>query len=215
MKASFTMDFYPAKVYTTNMIACILLSAGLSQRFGSPKALVDIGGEKAIERLQRMLIKTRISEIVIVLGAHANQIKPYILEHRKVRFVYNKNYNFGQTYSFKVGLQAIDPKVQAVLLLPVDYPFVCASTVSTLIEYFQDTEAPILIPSFQEKKGHPPLISIDLRDEFLALSANKGINSVLHAHESEVEGFPLNDPGVIRTFNTTEEFEAIKRSLSE
>jgi len=89
------------------MIACILLSAGLSQRFGSPKALAQWNTGTVIEHLQNLLVKSQVDEIIVVCGAHADQIKPHILEHKQVRFVYNKDYNFGQTSSFKAGLKSV------------------------------------------------------------------------------------------------------------
>ena len=89
------------------MISCILLTAGLSNRFRSPKALARLGQDTVIEHLQKTLINTQISDIVIVLGAEAETIKPFLLNHKKIRFVYNKNFNFGQTSSFKTGLTGI------------------------------------------------------------------------------------------------------------
>ena len=46
------------------MISCILLAAGFSSRFGSPKALAELPGERVIERLQNELLKTQVEEIV-------------------------------------------------------------------------------------------------------------------------------------------------------
>jgi len=141
------------------MIPCVLLSAGESERFGSPKALADLHNETVIEHLQKILLETQVSEIIVVLGACADQIKPYLLDHKKVRFVYNKDYNFGQTSSFKVGVEAVSRDAKGIMLLPVDYPLVLADTINALIRYFLDNNPRILIPTFKDKKGHPPLYS--------------------------------------------------------
>ena len=137
------------------MIASILLSAGLSRRFGSPKALAKLNGETVIGRLQKMLIKTQVDEIIVVLGAHAEKIKPHLLDHTKVKFVYNKDYNFGQTSSFKAGLRSASDDVEGVMLLPVDYPLIEQKTIDTLIRYFLDNSPLIVLPSFSGKKGRP------------------------------------------------------------
>ncbi len=191
------------------MITCILLSAGLSQRFGSSKALAEINDQTVIERLQKLLVKTRVSEIIIVLGAHADQIKPYILDHTKVKFVYNKDYNFGQTSSFKVGLKNVSDDAKGILLLPVDCPFIQTETIDDLITYFLDNMPLIVVPVFGKKKGHPPLFSIRLKDEFLALDNGSGLNTVAQIYASETSTLPVEDPGVVQTFNTREEFEGI------
>ena len=56
------------------MISCILLSAGFSRRFGSPKALALINGVTVIEQLQNILVRSQVGETVVVLGDHANDI---------------------------------------------------------------------------------------------------------------------------------------------
>lgn len=191
------------------MVTCILLSAGLSQRFGSPKALAKRHNETVVEHLQKMLIESQVSEIIVVLGAYADRIKPYLLDHTKVKFVYNKDYNFGQTSSFKSGLADISSDTRGIMLLPVDYPLISSNTIDTLIRYFLDTDPRILIPAFDGKKGHPPLYSADLRDEFLALDNESGLNIVARTHQSQTVVLPVEDIGVISTFNTLDEFELI------
>ncbi len=192
------------------MITCILLSAGLSRRFGSPKALAALDGETVIHRLQTMLIETQVDEVIVVLGAQAEKIKPDLLNHTKVKFVYNKDYNLGQTSSFKVGLENVSNGAQGVLLLPVDYPLVQKDTVDALIRYFLEHAPLITVPTFKEKKGHPPLFSIHLKDEFLSLDNECGLNTIARAHQRETITLPVEDAGVIQAFNTPEELKAIR-----
>ena len=119
------------------MISCVLLSAGLSSRFGSPKALAKISGKTLIERLQKTLLGSFVDEVVIVLGAYAEQIQPFILNHKKVKVVYNKDYNLGQTSSFKAGVNEISSTSDGIMLYPVDYPFVGKDTLMYLIDSFR------------------------------------------------------------------------------
>ena len=195
------------------MVSCILLAAGLSQRFGSPKALARFNGETVIARLQAMLVASRADEIVIVLGAFADEIKPHLLKHGKIRSVHNKDFQLGQTSSFKTGLRAVSDGAQGILLLPVDYPLLQKDTVDQLIDHFTEHSPLILVPVFDDRKGHPPLFSRRLRTEMLALENSQGINSIEHAHSQETVLLPVNDPGVLRAFNTQDEFEEIRRSL--
>jgi len=192
------------------MITCVLLSAGNSKRFGSPKALAKLHNETVIEHLQKILVETQVYEIIVVLGAYADKIKPYLLDHKKVRSVYNKDYNFGQTSSFKVGVETVPRNARGIMLLPVDYPLITADTVNTLIRHFLDESPRILIPTFKGRKGHPPLYSADLRDEILALDNEIGLNSIAYAHQSETIVYSVEDVGVISTFNTLDELESIK-----
>ena len=195
------------------MISCVLLSAGFSSRFGSPKALAKLKGRTLIEHLQELLLSTQLHEIIIVLGHDAEQIKPFLFKHTKIKVVYNKDYKFGQTSSFKCGLKKVAAAAAGIMLFPVDYPFIKKETLDTLIDHFEEKKPLALIPSHEEKKGHPPIFAAALKNELLALKDSLGINTVLHNHTDELAILPVSDPGILKSFNTKEEFEQIKAEL--
>ncbi len=191
------------------MISCILLSAGLSSRFGSPKALAKFTDSIIIEHEQKILINSRVDKIIVVLGARAEEIKPYLLKHKKINVVYNKDYKLGQTSSFKTGLKAASGSA-GIMLLPVDYPFVKTDTINQLIEYFLKNNPPILIPTYQARRGHPPVFSSSLSKDFISLDNKMGINEVLHRYDREAVYLAVDDKGIVATFNTPEELAEIK-----
>ncbi len=191
------------------MISCILLSAGLSSRFGSSKALAFVDGQILINRTQNILIQSQIDEIIIVLGSQANDVKPYLLKHKKVKVVYNKNYNLGQTSSFKVGLKNVHPKSLGIMLLPIDFPVIKSETINLLAKEFLAKEPAILIPSYNSRKGHPPVFHSKFKKDFLALENDCGLNTIQHREKDEIMIIEVNDSGVIKTFNTLEELEQI------
>ena len=198
-----------------SMISCILLSAGLSSRFGSAKALAKISDEHTvIEALQTQLTASKISEILVVLGAHAEAVKPHIFKHMKIKVVYNKDYILGQTSSFKAGLAQISPQSSGVVILPVDFAFIKTHTFDYLIEcFYKENNSSILIPTFQNRKGHPPLFRTNITEEFFGLDDNLGINEVFHRHTENTKLLPVDDPGVVSSFNTREEFENLKKQF--
>src|SRR3989338_7378259 len=167
------------------MISCLLLSAGFSSRFSSPKALARLNGQTLIEHLQKLLLSTQLHEVIIVLGHGAEQIKPFLFKHKKIKVVYNKDYKFGQTSSFKCGLKDLSAQTTGILLLPVDYPLIKSETFHKLIAVFKKKRSVALIPAYQDKKGHPPIFNVSLKNEFLALKDAAGINTVMHRHIDE------------------------------
>jgi molybdenum cofactor cytidylyltransferase len=194
------------------MISCILLTGGESQRFGSPKALAEIGADKAIELLQNKLLESTINEIVIVTGAHADLIEPYVFNHSKVRLVHNKDHKFGQTSSFQCGVHAVDPNATGLMLLPVDCPLIKTTSIDELISFYQQRNPAVLIPTYQGKRGHPPIFNIHLKNEILNLPVEKGLNSLTALHQ--IQTVEINDdPGIIQTFNTKEELDAILKLI--
>ena len=195
------------------MVSCILLAAGFSRRFGSPKALALINGVTVIEQLQNILIHSQVGEIVVVLGDHADDIKSHILNHKKIRVVYNKDYNLGQTSSFKVGLEAISTEALGVMLLPVDVPTIKVDTIDFLVDQFLLKRPSTLIPTYYNKKGHPPIFNAIIKKALLDMDNTKGLNSFERQHELDIVLLPVEDAGVLRSFNTPEELEKIKAYL--
>ena len=196
------------------MISCLLLSAGFSSRFGSPKALARLNGQTLIEHLQKLLLSTQLHEIIIVLGHGAEGIKPFLFKHKKITVVYNKDYKFGQTSSFKCGLKDVAAQAAGILLLPVDYPVIKAETFDTLITLFEGKKPVALIPSYRDKKGHPPILNAGLKNELLTLKDSAGVNTVFQHHIDDITILPVDDSGVIKSFNTKEEFEQLKAELT-
>lgn len=195
------------------MISCIVLSAGFSQRFGSPKALAKLDHTSVIEHLQNMLIKSSVSEIIIVLGSHGNDIQPHIFKHKKIKYAYNKNFINGQTSSFKEGLKNISNSSLGIMLLPVDYPSVKTSTVNVLVSQFTTQPSSILIPTYKNKKGHPPIFSSELKNLFSKTDDRVGLNTVINQEKLSIDLLPVDDEGVVLTFNTVQEFASLKEII--
>jgi molybdenum cofactor cytidylyltransferase len=190
------------------MISCVLLSAGESRRFGSPKALAKIGQETAIERIQNTLIKSNIiDEIIVVLGAEAERISPYVFNHKKLRLVHNKDFKLGQTSSVQAGISNIEAFARGIMLFPVDCPLIKPETIEEVSHFFIEKNPSILVPVYQSQKGHPPIFNIALKRDILDLPVEKGLNSLFIGHSPVT--IETQDPGVLKTFNTPEEFKRI------
>jgi molybdenum cofactor cytidylyltransferase len=195
------------------MITCILLSAGLSERFGSPKALTAMPEGTVIQHLQNTLLQSSCNEIIVVLGAHAHQILPSIFIHSRIRVVYNKHYNFGQTSSVQEGWRQADESSEGIMFLPVDCPLVQTSTVDKVIDHFKKLGSDILVPSYHHKKGHPPIFHQRLRSKVLNLPMGLGLNSLFTEHAPQT--IEINDSGIIKSFNTPQELEEILKAISK
>ena len=192
------------------MLSCILLSAGLSSRFGSPKALAKLpDGLNIIQKIQNQLLKIPDVEIIIVLGHESEKILPFVLKHTNIRVVHNKSYLLGQTSSFKTGLNAASTFSEGFLLLPVDFPAIQTQALLDITAFYRQKKPAILIPTFNGKGGHPPIFSAQLKNNFLKLDDSLGINTLIHAKTNETSLLPVNDPGILKSFNTKEEFNAL------
>lgn len=191
------------------MVACIVLAAGLSSRFGSPKPLARIGSKTVIELIQEKLLSTGLSEIIFVLGHEATMIAPLLTCGPRIKYVVNTNYALGQTSSFKTGLKSVSPGSAGIMLLPVDMPAVSPDTIDELIHIFIQRAPHILIPACQGRNGHPPIFSMQLKEELMGLGDDEPLSNIIHRHKNEILKIAVNDPGVISSFNTPEELKQI------
>lgn len=195
------------------MISCILLSAGESLRFGSPKALASLKGQTVIEYICQKLKNSQIAETIIVLGAHKELIEPYLLKHKDIRVVYNNHYKFGQSSSFKCGVETASADAKGFMLLPVDCPFILTETLDRIMAQFECDPQSLLIPSFKRRKGHPPIFPQWLRSEILNMENTLGMNSLIDAHQNKTNIVDFDDPGIVQTFNTPEEWDALVQAI--
>jgi molybdenum cofactor cytidylyltransferase len=161
---------------------------------GSPKALLPYRGATFLETLATLLAQ-RCHPLVIVLGAHAEQILEAPWRRPPgVQIVLNDDYRSGQTSSLKAGLRALPPDATGVLFTLVDHPAVAAATIDALLA----PPLPLVrIPRYNGERGHPVWFGRDLIPEFLALPADGAANQVVRAHRPQTEFLDFDDPGVI------------------
>jgi molybdenum cofactor cytidylyltransferase len=191
------------------MISCILLAAGESKRFGSPKPLAKMGPKTIIETMTAGLLKTQLLETIVVLGAYAQDISPFIAGDPQIKIALNLNYQNGQTSSVKAGLSCVSPQAKGIMLLPIDIPLVKNITIDRLIETFFNRNPLILIPTFDGRKGHPPIFSAKLLKKLRSLKDDEPLTTVGNKHVDETLLFPVDDEGVVLSFNTLEEFDQL------
>lgn len=175
-------------------IAGLILAAGESRRMGSPKALLPYKGTTFLDTLVA-LFSARCSTVILVLGAHADEIRAAKWRRPPgLRIVHNQYYLSGQTSSLQAGLRAVPSGADGILFTLVDHPSVSAETINTLL-------APpfplVRIPRFEGERGHPVWFRRDLIPEFLSLPSDGAANQVVRSHRAETEFLDVADPGVV------------------
>jgi molybdenum cofactor cytidylyltransferase len=171
-------------------IAGIILAAGESRRMGSPKALLRYRDQSFLDTLIG-LFGERCAPVIVVLGAHADQIRAGTL--RPATFVLNADYRLGQTTSMQCGLRAVPADAGGVLFTLVDHPAVAASTLDALLA----PPRPLLrVPRYRDQSGHPIWFARDLISEFLALPPNGAARDIVAAHAAATGFIDVDDPGI-------------------
>jgi molybdenum cofactor cytidylyltransferase len=187
--------------------AGLILAAGESRRMGSPKALLRYGGETFLDTLTA-LFRTRCSTVIVVLGAHAAQIRAAAT--RPATFVVNPDYARGMTTSLQCGLRQIPPDTDGVLFTLVDHPAASPDTLDALLAATNPDDAPLVrVPRYRAKRGHPIWFSRALTPEFLALPADGPARDVVARYVDRTEFLDLDDPGIVADIDSPEDYRAL------
>src|SRR6266498_1259016 len=100
--------------------AVIVLAAGSSSRMGSSKALLPWAGTSLIEYAVSELLAAGASEIVVVVGADAEQVSAALPASSAVVPVVNSEYTSGRSSSIRAGAAAVSPGSVSVMVQSVD-----------------------------------------------------------------------------------------------
>jgi len=193
------------------MLAAVILSGGASQRMGSPKALLPYQGRPFLEHLLDVTRHKKISVRRVVLGVHAEPIAKTIhLTADEV--VINADWEKGQLSSIQAGLKSLPDGVDGMLLCLVDHPLISANLVGDLIALFYSSHAPIVVPVFEGRRGHPVIFSAKVFPELHAAPLDVGARAVIWAHRAEIGQFPTNEEGCVLNLNDPGTFARVTRS---
>jgi CTP:molybdopterin cytidylyltransferase MocA len=191
------------------MIHGIILSAGASERMGTPKALLDYRGETFVARLVRVL-GSACGSVTAVLGHHIEDIRPHV--PNRARIAINPAPERGQLSSLQTGLAEIPAEASGFAFIPVDCPAVDEETVQRLARAFADRgpDTLFVIPRKRNKRGHPVFAARAIADEMLALAPTAEAREIVHRHVSRTQYVEVEDEGIFTDIDTPDEYRSLK-----
>jgi CTP:molybdopterin cytidylyltransferase MocA len=192
-------------------VAAVILAAGRSHRMGAFKPLLPFGKQTVIESCIDYLRKAGIENIVVVLGHHAEEVRARI-SHLNVLCAMNSEPDSEMNVSIAVGCSELPPTAKATLIALADHPAVPPAVVSTLIETWRNG-ASLVIPTWQNRGGHPVLIDLRYRTELQNLDPNRGLRSLFDAHRDELKRVPVDSPYVARDMDTWDDYSALYQEV--
>lgn len=184
----------------------LILAAGAARRMGRPKALLEIEGERFLDRAVQVLRAGGCREVYVVASAlpevHA------AIASAGARVVLNDDPASEQLDSVKCGLRALPDDSAAVAILPVDCPLVAPATVQALAAAAAHTTLPVVLPMYNGVGGHPVVLRRPFYDTVLDASDPEGLSGIIIAHGHDVELMTVTDPGILVDIDTPQEYDA-------
>jgi molybdenum cofactor cytidylyltransferase len=82
-----------------------------------------------------------------------------------------------------------------------------------LIEQFYATLAPIALPVFEGRRGHPVIFSAAVYEELQNAPVQFGARSVVWAHRDKISEYVTGEEGCVLNLNDPGTFERVSRAL--
>ena len=149
-----------------------------------------------------------VDEVVVVLGHHADVIEAAVRDF-PVTLARNPSPDDGQASSVRIGLQALSPKLDAVIVALADQPMINGRDITALIGAFKKRgDASMVVPRVAGEPGNPVIFESALRDEWLAGDANAACRRWRDAHPERVRWFDTDNSRYRVDIDTPEDLRA-------
>ena len=188
------------------MIWAMILAAGESKRMKSSKLLLPFAEKTIIETVIDNVISSEADKTLVVLGAEQKRIEDKIQKYQ-VDTIVNRDYKKGMLSSVQLGFKTIPDEAEAVLVLLGDQPSISPSIIDKIIDAFRSSKKGIILPTYENDRGHPVLIDLKYRGEVESLSPEVGLRGVVYGHPEDIHEVEVDDPSILRDIDTLEDYE--------
>lgn len=182
------------------MYTAIVLAAGEADRMGKLKQLLPWKNKTILETvIDNIMASDYIDdEIRVVLGAEAARVKKKIDYYDDPRFRIKENPDFsrGMSSSLKVGVKNLSKNTKYLVIFLGDQPLITPDIFDTIIGEFEKSSSDIMLPVYDDKPGHPVIISTKYLDEIKQLEGPMGLRPFIEKHKDLVNYFPIDDQKV-------------------
>ena len=193
-------------VTASSELYVIVLGAGASTRFGSPKQLAKFHG---VPMLQLVLSRAQAlagQAVCVVLGANAAQIAP-ALGHSPVAVVINRGWAEGLAASIRAGIEHLPGNCAGALLLLADQCAVTGADLQRLSDVWRRDRLAIVSAQYGGGWGVPAIFPRSSFPSLLALRGERGAQSLLHHPVGQRVGVPM--PSAAIDIDTVQELQAL------
>lgn len=197
------------------MKEAILLSAGMSSRMGSDKALLEINGKISICLVLDKLFQI-VDKVYIILGANFSNVKKVVEDNyssNKIEFIYNENHLQGMFTSVKKGFDAVSKKNVIVLQL-IDQPFIDPKIYTNLAEAYKGNLIfqPSVLKNGRFRAGHPIIFAPEFAKILLEDKSSDNLRDVIKKLQHRRSFMEVEDSSILDNINTP---KALEKKLNE
>ncbi len=188
-------------------LTAVVLAAGLSARMGTPKMLLPWGTSTVLAHVLRTLHDAGVDDRVVVVGPERGAVDT-ICQSAGSRTVFNPEFKTGEMLSsLQVGLRSLAPDCEAALVVLGDQPLVESAAIRAVVDAFALRRSPLVVPSFQNRRGHPWLMAAALWPEMLRMLPPETPRDFMRRHSPVIEHVEWNTNSILVDIDTPEDYE--------
>ncbi len=190
-------------------VGAVVLAAGQSRRMGTPKMLLPWGDTTVIGRVARLLKDAGVAQMVVVTGANRTEVEA-ALQEEEILLAHNSQYQRGEMLtSLQVGLHALREDIQAALVVLGDQPQIEGQVVRQITERAGESAQPLVVPSYQKRRGHPWLVRRALWSELYAMDGEREtLRDFLNRRAQQIEYVNVDTGSVLLDLDTPEDYQS-------
>ncbi len=132
------------------MVAAVVLAAGASTRFGSPKQ------RRLLEPVLERVSASSLDDVIVVLGAHEVET-----DARTVRC---PDWERGLGSSLRCGLGALPEDAEAAVVILADGPDLAPAAIDRVLEVWRESRAEVVAATYGGERLHPVLLARSVWD---------------------------------------------------
>lgn len=137
--------------------------------------------------------------MIVVGGYKIERLVPILTKYPKVELIYNPNYLEGMFSSVKTGFSQV--REERFFFIPGDYPLISPKAYEDMLKI----NGQIIIPTYQNKKGHPVLLKKILLKELLEQSNYTNLRDFIN--NKEYLTLEVQEPGILLDMDTMEDYK--------
>ena len=191
------------------MIKAILLAAGQSKRVKSENKLIKLYKKvPLINHSLKVLQKSKVNKIVIVLGHQNQEVKKIIKKNKKNIFIFNKDYKKGMASSIKVGLKKISRNDEGFIIVQSDMPFIRVSDINKIYNSIKLKKFLVCVLKFKNRIGNPIGFDISLMKKFKNIKGKFGAKFMVKRLKYSTKFIKINSVKSFKDFDKVSDFRS-------
>lgn len=186
----------------------IILAAGYSSRTNTYKMALEINRKSILSHTIETFYP--FCENLIVVGGHYfDATKALVKPYSKVKLIKNERYDLGMFTSIKVGVSETNGDF---FITPGDYPSISKTTCEQMINQLSKSKEKgydILIPTYIGKRGHPILLTINLKEPLLMEGDDSNLRNFQKHYR--IDFLEVKDEGILLDIDTLEDYHKLNK----